>query len=92
MTMYGLANFGSWYGGVLLFIGISCFMTCMSTRMATKAAGPWQEDDDGIDYSTAYDIHAGQTKKPRRPRWFAPPTKRARKIAADKRADATRPH
>src|SRR5262249_19249965 len=59
MAMYGLANFGSWYGSVLLFIGISCFLTCYSTRLATKAAGPWEESDDGIDYSAAYDIHAG---------------------------------
>src|SRR5262249_43517749 len=69
MAMYGLANFGSWYGSVLLFIGISCFLTCYSTRLATKAAGPWEDSDDGIDYSAAYDIHAGEQKKTRRRRW-----------------------
>jgi Zn-dependent protease len=91
MAMYGLANFGSWYGGVLLFIGISCFMTCMSTRMATKAAGPWEEEDGGIDYSAAYDINAGRSKKPRRARWSARrAARRARKIAAEERSERQR--
>src|SRR5262249_36313887 len=92
MAMYGLANFGSWYGSVLLFIGISCFMTCYSTRLATKAAGPWEDSDDGVDYSAAYDINAGRPKKPSR-RARSPMRRdatRARKIAAEERAERQR--
>ncbi|HEY7115517.1 MAG TPA: site-2 protease family protein [Tepidisphaeraceae bacterium] len=54
MTVWGLVNFGSWYGGVLLFLGVSCLWTCYATRAAMRAEGPWAfQDEDGIDYSAS---------------------------------------
>jgi len=53
MAMYGLASFGSWFGLVLIFIAVSCFMTCFQLRAQLKAAGPWEFQDEGVDYSAS---------------------------------------
>ena len=53
MAMYGLTAFGSWYGLVLVLIGANCFLICYQLRAQTKAAGPWEFQDDGIDYSAS---------------------------------------
>jgi Zn-dependent protease len=53
MAMYGIAVFSSGFGLILIFIGASCFMYCYQLRAQLKAAGPWEFDDDGIDYSAA---------------------------------------
>lgn len=51
MMMVGLATFGSLGGGLLLFIGLSCLMTCIQTRRAVREAGPWAfSDEDSPDY------------------------------------------
>lgn len=65
MGMWGILNFGSWYGLVLILIAVSCFFTCLQMRAITRAAGPWGvEQEDGIDYSAAYEIDpAGKQKK-----------------------------
>lgn len=83
MAVYGLANFGSWYGLVLIFIGVSCFLTCFSTRAALRAAGPWEfEHQDGIDYSASL----FQTEKTKRSSFRS----RRRARALQKRAKAER--
>jgi len=53
MAMYGITMFGSWYGMILIVIGINCFMTCYQLRLQLKAAGPWEFQDDSTDYSAA---------------------------------------
>src|SRR4051812_48944624 len=78
MGMWGIVNFGSWYGLVLIFIAISCFFTCLQLRAVTRAAGPWGvEQDDGIDYSAAYEIDPDRKQK-KAGGWFV---KRAAKKA-----------
>lgn len=66
MVMYGITMFRSWYGMLLMCIGVSCFMTCMQMRAQLKAAGPWEFEDDGIDYSASLwhpDDHPKKHKK-----------------------------
>jgi Zn-dependent protease len=53
MVMYGIATFGSYFGLLLIFIGLSCFMYCLQLRAQVKAAGPWEFEDEGIDYSAS---------------------------------------
>lgn len=53
MFMYGIAFWRSWYGLILVFIAISCFWTCFQLRAQLKAAGPWEYEDEGIDYSAS---------------------------------------
>ena len=53
MVMYGLAFVRSWYGLIFVLIGIGCFRTCFQLRAQVKAAGPWEFEDDGIDYSAS---------------------------------------
>lgn len=66
MGMYGIAFWTSWYGILLIFIAISCFWTCFQTRAAMKAAGPWEFEDEGIDYGASIwhpDDHPKKHKK-----------------------------
>lgn len=66
MVMYGLTQIGSWFGLLLAFIGVSCFMQCYQTRAMMKAAGPWEFEDEGIDYSASLwhpDDHPKKHKK-----------------------------
>jgi stage IV sporulation protein FB len=84
--MIALATLQIW----LAILAIMGFYTCLSMRRALLAAGP-EEWSDETDYSAAYDINAGQTKKPRRRRWTTRrAAKRARKIAAEERAERQR--
>src|SRR5688572_8152217 len=57
MAMVGIATFGTFGGGLLLIlIALSCFMNCLAMRRQLLAAGPYGlEEDEGIDYSAAYD-------------------------------------
>ena len=86
MTMYGIASFFSWYGQMLCFIGISCFMTCYSSRLALKAAGPY-ESEDTTDYSAAYEIEPTR-KRSKLSRWsIRRAAKKAKKVAMDERRE-----
>jgi stage IV sporulation protein FB len=85
-AMVALASRQLWLG-ILAAMG---FMYCMSMRRALLAAGP-EEWSDETDYSAAYDINAGRPKKTRRSRWsLRRAAKRARKRAADERAERQR--
>ena len=53
MVMFGITQFGAWSGLLLIGIGISCFMTCYQLRAQLKAAGPWEFQDEGTDYSAS---------------------------------------
>ena len=53
MVMWGIANFASWYGLVLIMIGVSCFMACFQLRAMLKAEGPWAFQEDSVDYSAS---------------------------------------
>ena len=53
MMMYGVTRFFSWQGQILVFIGLSCLMTCYQLRAQFKAAGPWEFQDDQGDYSAS---------------------------------------
>jgi stage IV sporulation protein FB len=53
MSVWGVMNFGSWYGMVLIFLGISCFIYCYQTRAQMKAEGPWAFEEESNDYSAA---------------------------------------
>ena len=86
MVMWGIANFFSWYGQVMCFIGISCFMTCYQTRLALKAAGPY-ESEDTTDYSAAYEIEPVR-KRSKLSRWsIRRATKKARRLAMEARRE-----
>ncbi|HEV2295253.1 MAG TPA: site-2 protease family protein [Tepidisphaeraceae bacterium] len=87
MGMIGLATLGTLGGGLLLiFIGIMCFMNCLNMRRQLLAAGPYGlEEDEGIDYSAAYDT--GAPKRKRFSKWRV---KRAAKRAAADREEQRR--
>jgi Zn-dependent protease len=87
MAMVGIATFGTFGGGLLLIlIALSCFMNCLSMRRQLLAAGPYGlEEDEGIDYSAAYDT--GMPKRKRPSKWRA---KRAAKRAAADREEQQR--
>lgn len=53
MAMYGIAFWNSWYGILLIIIAINCFWMCLQTRAHMKAAGPWEFEDEGVDYSAS---------------------------------------
>jgi stage IV sporulation protein FB len=55
MIAYGIITFGSLWGGLLLvFIGLSCLLTCQQTRRMLIAEGPWAfADEDGPDFSAS---------------------------------------
>jgi Zn-dependent protease len=53
MVIWGITNFGSWSGAFLMFIGLSCFMSCYRLRAMLKAEGPWAFEDEGADYSAS---------------------------------------
>jgi Zn-dependent protease len=54
MAMVGLASFGSFYGMILLFIAISCFINCLQYRQLLRAEGPWAfQEEDSIDYGAS---------------------------------------
>jgi Zn-dependent protease len=66
LAMYGIAFWSTWYGVIVLIIAVSCFITCFQTRAQLKAAGPWEFEDDGIDYSASLwhpDDHPKKHKK-----------------------------
>jgi Zn-dependent protease len=66
MAMYGVAVFSSGFGLMLILIGVSCFITCYQLRAQLKAAGPWEFEDDGIDYSASMwqpETHTKKSKK-----------------------------
>jgi len=66
MMMVGLATFGSVGGGLLLmFIGLSCLLTCMQTRAMLKAEGPWAfQDEDSFDYGASIYTSDDKPKRP----------------------------
>jgi Zn-dependent protease len=54
LAMVGIASFGSFYGAMLLFIAISCFINCLQYRQVLRAEGPWAfQEEDSIDYSAS---------------------------------------
>src|SRR4051812_21187860 len=55
LVLYGLPFIFTWYGGVLIVIGINCFITCYQSRLMLKAEGPYEQEDT-TDYSAAYEI------------------------------------
>jgi Zn-dependent protease len=87
MALVGIASFGTFGGGLLLIlIALSCFLNCLSMRRQLLAAGPYGlEEDEGIDYSAAYDT--GMPKRKRVSKWRA---KRAAKRAAADREEQQR--
>jgi stage IV sporulation protein FB len=87
MAMVGVATFGMIGGGLLLIlIAVSCFLACLNMRRQLLAAGPYGlEEDEGIDYSAAYDT--GMPKRKRVSKWRA---KRAAKRAAADREEQQR--
>jgi Zn-dependent protease len=88
MGMWGIVNFTSWYGLVLIAIAISSFFFCVQLRAVTRAAGPWGvEQDDGIDYSAAYEIDP-ERKQKKVDRWSVRrAAKRSQRIAREEQAE-----
>jgi stage IV sporulation protein FB len=88
MAMVGIARFGSWYGLTLIFIGGSCFLYCFQLRAQLKAAGPWEFQDEGTDYSASMwpaDEHPKKRRKLSRRK-----VRKLRKQAADEEAEQLR--
>jgi Zn-dependent protease len=69
----------------LILIAAFGFYTCYQQRQALLTAGPYDLDDDGIDYSAAYEPY--HRRKPKVSRWAA---KRAAKIARADQAEQER--
>jgi Zn-dependent protease len=86
MMLWGIISFGSIWGGMLLlFIGLSCMLTCMSYRRQLLAEGPWAfQDEDGMDY--AYAASLQPEKVNRRGKWLA--RRRMKKLRRLERAEA----
>jgi hypothetical protein len=53
MILVSLPNFFSWWGGLTLFIYISCLQYCIREHAVLKAEGPWAYEDENNDYSAA---------------------------------------
>ena len=53
MFGYGLVHGASWYGLILMFLAVSCFLYCYQQRAVMKAEGPWAYEDENTDYSAA---------------------------------------
>lgn len=82
MMLWGIVSLGSWWGGLLMvFIGLSCLLTCLNYRRLLLAEGPWAfQEEDSVDYSYAASL---QPERPsRRTKWLAKwRMKRLRKLA-----------
>ena len=86
MVMYGITQFGSWFGLLLIFIGASCFLTCYQLRAQLKAAGPWEFQDEGVDYSASM----WQPERPKRKRLSARTIRRLRRQAEEEKLEQER--
>ena len=79
-----LGLYGLWAGSILLvMIMVSGFLTCMSLRRQLLAAGPAldEPDNDGIDYSAAYE------QPGRRPKANVRAQKQIQKLAEQERQE-----
>jgi Zn-dependent protease len=86
MMLWGVASFGSLWGGLLMiFIGLSCLLTCLNYRRLLLAEGPWAfQEEDSVDYSYSASL---QPEKPsRRSNWLA--RRRMKKLRKLARAEA----
>jgi hypothetical protein len=89
MVMWGIPHFFSWYGQILIIIGLNSLMICYTTRLALKAAGPYEMEEDSTDYSAAYEIEP--TRRRKRSRWSVRrAAKRARKLAMEEQNERAR--
>jgi hypothetical protein len=86
MAMYGLTAITTWYGMVLVFLGISCFITCFSMRAQTKAAGPYEMENDEPDYASSLRYDSDEDR-PKRTHISKRAIKRARRIAQNEAAE-----
>jgi stage IV sporulation protein FB len=86
MMLYGIVSFGSLWGGLLLiFIGLSCMLTCMQYRRLLLAEGPWAfQEEDSVDYSYAASLRP--ERESRRSKWLA--RRRMKKLRKLARAEA----
>jgi Zn-dependent protease len=53
MAFWGLMHGASWYGLMLVILGVSCFLYCYQTRSMMKAEGPWAFEEENNDYAAA---------------------------------------
>lgn len=86
MMFWGVASFGSLWGGLLMiFIGLSCLLTCLNYRRLLLAEGPWAfQEEDSVDY--AYSASLQPEKTTRRSNWLA--RRRMKKLRKLARAEA----
>lgn len=81
MAMVALAGLRGLAGGLLLFIAINCFITCLQRRNMMRAEGPWAfTDEDSTDYGSSPYGAATATRQVKRQgrlsRWSAERVKR----------------
>jgi Zn-dependent protease len=87
--VWGLINFGSWFGAVLLMIALNGFYHCYMTRAMMRAEGPWAfQEEDGMDYSAS--LFSADPEKPRRKHLSRRKIRRAQKREAEERAEQER--
>lgn len=86
MILFGIASFGSLFGGLLLvFIGLSCLLNCMQMRRMLLAEGPWGfAEEDSVDYSAS--LRPEPTRRRPGGGWWA--RRRMKKLKRLAQADA----
>jgi len=88
MAVSGLYKIGSWYGLVLVFLGVSCFLTCYQTRAMLKAEGPWGFQEDSTDYSAA--MWQPESPAPRRRKLSRRAVRKLRRLAQAEESEQRR--
>jgi Zn-dependent protease len=89
MAMVAIAGLGGGLaGGLLLFIAINCFITCLQFRQQLRAEGPWAfQEEDGPDYGSSLYGSATVTRTKRQSRFSKWSAARARKRAQEEASE-----
>jgi Zn-dependent protease len=90
MALYGLFHFGSWFGLILLMMGVNCFATCFYMRAQLKAEGPWAFEEENADYSAAMWHPDDDEPRPKRKRLSRRAVRKLRKQAHAEEAEQAR--
>jgi len=88
MAMVALAGFRGLAGGLLLFIAINCFITCLQYRQLLRAEGPWGfQEEDSVDYGASLYGSATATHTRRQSRFSRWSAARAKRRAREEQAE-----
>lgn len=90
MALYGLFHPFSWFGVLLIFMGISSFINCFYMRVQLKAEGPWAFEEENADYSAAMWHPDDDEPRPKRKRLSRRAVRKLRRQAQAEEAEQAR--